>query len=334
VEITPDNSGDNNADNKMYPDNKSQETIIKRAEIKPQAPEAETIYDYRSLSGNEKKLLGIIFHECLREGGLETGKLPMAALSHQLGVKLGTAKMTMHRLKKKGFVTSIEALKIKGGWSRYKITKDLYQKLQNDDQFFSFDPTRITKRITKEITIPSSSSRLNNNLKKTNTRVPDNNTHVLPQDWLEIRTPENVKSIGFGQTQIKQLHRLGTLSSTDVQDSLDALSYDLDNGEVKSRGPKLNFFMGIMRTSGSYVSEVLLSEMKTEIEANEARIQMLAEMKKKEAEEGLTRKAQEILSQMTDEEKRAKVPENPIAKFGSLTHERLLLAEIKAGLVD
>ena len=48
----------------------------------------------------------------------------------------------------------------------------------------------------------------------------------------------------------------------------------------------------------------------------------------------LTEKAQEILSQMSDEEKLSKVPENPIAKLGSPAHERLLLSEIKAGLVE
>ena len=57
-----------------------------------------------------------------------------------------------------------------------------------------------------------------------------------------------------------------------------------------SRGPKLNFFMGIMRTSGSYVSEAFLNEMKAELDANGARIQMFAELKKKEAEERLTKK--------------------------------------------
>ncbi|MCB0383770.1 MAG: hypothetical protein KDD43_00135 [Bdellovibrionales bacterium] len=92
--------------------------------------------------------------------------------------------------------------------------------------------------------------------------------------------------------------------------------------------------MGILRSSGSYVSEALVSELRAQIEANESRKQELAEMEKRKAEERLSKKAQEIFDQMSDDEKRAKMPESPVAKFGSVAFERLLLAQIKVDLAD
>lgn len=89
-----------------------------------------------------------------------------------------------------------------------------------------------------------------------------------------------------------------------------------------------------MRHSGAYVSERMTTEIEEVAGANELRIQQMAGTKKKEAEEGLTKKAKQTLEKMTGEEKRSKVPESPVVQFGSPTYDRLVLSEIKAGLEE
>ena len=178
----------------------------------------------------------------------------------------------------------------------------------------------------------SSSSSDINNKNITNTIGPESKRQDLPEDWLQIQTPENVKAIGFGQTQIKQLFQLGTLSAPEVQESLEAFAYDLDVGGVSSRGSKLAFLMGILRRSGAYISEGLVNELKVQVENNEKRRREMADLQKRQAQDKLTAKAQEIVSHLTEKEKLGLVPENGLVKIGSVSHERLVIAKILEGL--
>jgi hypothetical protein len=179
---------------------------------------------------------------------------------------------------------------------------------------------------------PSSSSSDFNNKNNTNTIGPESKRQELPEDWLQIQTPENVKAIGFGQTQIKQLFQLGTLSASEVQESLEAFAYDLEVGGISSRGSKLAFLMGILRRSGAYISEGLVNELKVQVENNEKRRREMADLEKRQAQDKLTAKAQEIASHMTEREKLSLVPENGLVKIGSVSHERLVMAKIVEGL--
>jgi predicted transcriptional regulator len=306
VQVTPDNNQDNSIDNKLIPDNKHQENTLN-------AP----LYDYRTLMGNEKNLLGILFHECLREGALITNKIPMSALASKLNTSIGTAKMTTHRLKKKGLIESVEAQRTKNGWTRYGISKELYQMLQKDTAFFNSESTRITKQITKEVTRPSSSSS-NNFLNKTTT------TSRLPEGWEIIQIPETLKEIGISIAHIIQIAGDGFLGPDELQESLDAFSYDLSNGAVNARLGPLRLLLGVLRKQKvPYISQALIEQERKQLEEYMKVKEEAEALKQKQAEFGLIQSFEKWWSGLSADEKNRFAPPNNFYEAGSEMQKRI-----------
>lgn len=304
-------------------------------------------YDSRVhlLVGNERRFIDYLFLKCLSLGSFDSGPVTMDEMTSKLGMNSEVLKMVIKRLCKKNFIRRTGGKRGKGGFTQFTIGKDLYQRMLLDreitresavDVYANMEQLGNNKGSNKGTikgTTPSSSSSYNFNNTNTTTSTqpvepPKVGVPELPQDWIEIHTPENVKNIGFGQTQINQLYRLGTFSAFEVQESLEAFSYDLETDSVRSRGSKLGFLMGILRGSGAYVSEGLVNEMKSQIESNEKRRKELADLEKKKAQEILTTKAQGILEKMSEEEKQILVPPTALAKTGSVIHEKLLIGKI------
>lgn len=306
IQVTPDNNKDNSIDNKFIPDNTHQEISLN-------AP----IYDYRTLMGNEKNLLGIIFHECLREGALITNRIPMSALASKLNTSIGTAKMTTHRLKKKGLIESVEAQRTKNGWTRYGISKELYQMLQKDTAFFNSESTRITKQVTKEIT-KSSSSSSNNFLNKTTT------TSRLPEGWEIVQIPQNLKEIGISVAHIVQIAGDGFLGPDELQESLDAFSYDLSNGTVNARLGPLRLLLGVLRKQKvPYISQSLIEQERKQLEEYMKVKEEAEALKQKQAEFGLIQSFEKWWSGLSAEERNRFAPPNNFYEAGSEMQKRI-----------
>ncbi|MBK7845790.1 MAG: hypothetical protein IPJ71_19310 [Bdellovibrionales bacterium] len=295
------------------------------------------------LVGNESRFIDYVFIKCLSQGSFDTGPITLDEITSKLNMNAEVLKMVVKRLCKKQYILRTGGKRGKGGFTQFAIGRELYQKmlldreLQRPDNFSASNREQIgsnwgsNKGTNKGTALSSSSSDFNyNNI--TNTSVSESKPTDLPEDWLEIQTPENVKAIGFGQTQIKQLFQLGTLSASEVQESLDAFAYDLEVGKVNSRGSKLGFLMGILRRSGAYISEGLVNELKVQVENNEKRRREMADLQKRQAQDKLTAKAQEIVSHLTEKEKLGLVPENGLVKIGSVSHDRLVMAKILEGL--
>jgi len=298
--VTPDNSSDNSSGNNSVPDNSAGDS-----------PNLPPIYDYRTLMGNEKNLLGIIFHECLREGALVTNKIPMSALASKLNTSVGTAKMTTHRLKKKGLIESVEAQRTKNGWTRYGILKELYQMLQSDASFFNSESSRITKQVTKEITkAPSSSSGSFQN----NTT----STKELPLNWQIVQIPQNLKEIGISIGHINQIINDGFLTPDEVQDSLEAFSYDLEQGSVNARFGPLRLLLGVLRKQKvPYVSQALIEKERLQLAEYMRKKQEAESVKKQQAELGLVQKFEEWWEGLSSQQRNEVAPPNNIYKEGS-----------------
>lgn len=173
---------------------------------------------------------------------------------------------------------------------------------------------------------PSSSSSKNFNNITTTTEHPDQ--IELLDEWAEIITPVNLKELGFGLTQIKQLFRKGLLAAEDVQDSLDNFAYDLEVGQVRAKGPKLAMLMGILRKGDVYNSEARTQEFRAEAERNKRLKVEIEQVKKDSAAAALVEKARERMSKMSDDEKRALLPQTGNLNLSSQVLESLVLGRI------
>ncbi len=299
-----------------------------------------------SLGGNNHKLFDYIAH-IQSKSGVSHVETTYPFLCHVLGIPMESMKTSFKRLSKKGLiVNNSHSTGGRGSKRNIGIPKDILTTYisillhrQKPNEFLNpvqnqvhFDTRTRSEPGSPLGSFSSSSSSDINNKNITNTIGPESKRQDLPEDWLQIQTPENVKAIGFGQTQIKQLFQLGTLSASEVQESLEAFAYDLEVGGISSRGSKLAFLMGILRRSGAYISEGLVNELKVQVENNEKRRREMADLERRQAQDKLTAKAQEIASHMTEREKLSLVPENGLVKIGSVSHERLVMAKIVEGL--
>ncbi len=297
-----------------------------------------TEYSVQNLSGNRLKIFESILELCLQSRS-RTISTTHEYLARASNIRLGSVKTTTQRMKLDGFLTKRPLGLGRGCLIEFGIPDqhfDGYLATQITSKANTKTPQSEHKANTLPDTTPSSSSSVNLIRKATTTSNTTSQTNTtsssgqvdLPIDWSDIQIPPSLQDIGFGRTQIRQLFHTGTLFATEVQDSLDAFAYDLEAGQVKSRGSKLGFLMGILRRSGAYVSEAYMSELKMQVEANELRRRETLDLRRKTAETALVAAAAEIFENLTDDEKRHLVPESHLAKLGSVSHQKLVLARI------
>lgn len=297
-----------------------------------------TEHSVQNLSGNRLKIFESILELCLQSRS-RTISTTHEYLAKASNIRLGSVKTTTQRMKLDGFLTKRPLGLGRGCLIEFGVPDqhfDGYLAIQMTSKANTKSPQSEHKANTLPDTTPSSSSSVNLIKKATTTNNTTSETNPsfsstpidLPIDWSDIQIPPSLQDIGFGRTQIRQLFHTGTLLATEVQDSLEAFAYDLDAGQVKSRGSKLGFLMGILRRSGAYVSEAYMSELKMQVEANELRRRETLDLRRKTAETALVAAATEIFQKLTDDEKRHLVPESHLAKLGSVSHQKLVLARI------
>ena len=275
------------------------------------------------LSGNPFRVFNYLAENMIMKkvGSFETTYYSM---SQSLGIPVESIKTVFKRLGKRGLLFSRA---LKGGGRGTKRTVGImpevmpvYLKIK--------DQNREELSWTKVVTKPSQEADQSHSIESRDCAPNMRVAKEVPGDWLEISIPAALKEIGFGTSHIKQLFRVGTLNPTEIQESLEAFSYDLEMGEIECHGPLLGFLMGILKESGSYVSEPMLTELKTQVEANHHRKKQMASFKRKQAEERLTKKAQEMIEYMTDKEKLSICPESAIVKLGTSVYDQLLLINL------
>jgi hypothetical protein len=300
-----------------------------------------TEHSVQNLSGNRLKIFESILELCLQSRS-RTISTTHEYLARASNIRLGSVKTTTQRMKLDGFLTKRPLGLGRGCLIEFGIPDqhfDGYLAIQMTSKANTKTPQSEHKANTLPDTTPSSSSSVNLIKKATTTNNTTSETNPsfssgssapidLPIDWSDIQIPPSLQDIGFGRTQIRQLFHTGTLLATEVQDSLEAFAYDLDAGQVKSRGSKLGFLMGILRRSGAYVSEAYMTELKMQVEANELRRRETLDLRRKTAETALVAAATEIFQKLTDDEKRHLVPESHLAKLGSVSYQKLVLAKI------
>jgi biotin operon repressor len=220
-------------------------------------------HKYSHIKGWNKKIVDLIHDICRETVSKVTYPLTNNAISEMLDIPKHTINTTMQRLKNDGHVIVIEFNSGRGGWSKYTLPEEYFTEIPQ------------TKRITKGDTKESQRSYKGNtkgatqgatNVLSSSSSLKDLKTTTieLDEEWAFDITPYN--QIGFGKTQIKQLISLGTISASDVEQSLIEFAYDMENGGLpRMKGNKINFLMGLLRKGQSYISEGFINEQEAAI---------------------------------------------------------------------
>jgi predicted transcriptional regulator len=245
-----------------------------------------TIHSFESLVGNEKNLLLLIFKECLRIGSLISPEITLSHVHECLKISTGVAKVVIHRLVKKGFIKRETSKTGRGGWIKFSIQKELYQDLrirESDNKEitngYQTDNKQVTKQVTEQITTsPYSSSNLNIN---TNT----------------IELPENLRRFGISTVNLQNLINSGKTTQEVVEQSLAALSFDVENGKT---GNLANILFGVLGTGREYISQKYSETLQKELDAELVRIKSYEETNNRLQEAKLQMKFKEYLEQNPD----------------------------------
>jgi hypothetical protein len=196
------------------------------------------------LYGYQKTLFFFIVDRCFSRGMLNTGAICNSSLAELLETSFRMVKTTIHRLVGKNLITREKGKRGRGGFYVFSIDESI--------RAASLEYKRLL--VTEEsmdIKKPSNSHHIDIN----NTQLSE--TSLLPElheeAWQNIDIGP-LKKIGFSKVHLKQLSLIPTLSSKTVQNSVCAFAFDLDNNNKAKRidGDPVNYFMGILRSTGVY----------------------------------------------------------------------------------
>ena len=178
------------------------------------------------------KILEHMFKECVEKRSLYL-KLRSVDLAPLLNSTKRTIQDTLVYLNKSSLISLISFKRGPAGYSEYKFNETLYEKFQRNT--VSFD-------------IPISTE----NVEQPQQSEEQYNVFGMPQEWMDI----NLHDIqGLTTTHIKQLYKKNQWTVNEVQDSIEAFAFDLENNNKakKIKGDIVNFFMGIMHKNNSYL---------------------------------------------------------------------------------
>jgi hypothetical protein len=203
----------------------------------------------KRLTGNESKILNYLFQNCYNRGQRITSHITLSEITETLGISSrSVSKTTLMRLNKKKFITRRGGKRGNGGFAIYEIPEDIYEGLILDKVTIRepLGNDKVSDRVTDRVTNgPSSSSILNT----TTTRQQNLDSSR------NITLPANIQSLGLGENHLEQLQNKFSLTAEQIQQSLEAFSYDLENGEMerlKARGVQnlIGYFFGAMKNGG------------------------------------------------------------------------------------
>lgn len=216
---------------------------------------AVTKQGFSSLVGLQRKVTLFLYAACKSARSKSTDALTLHHISQSLETTTGSVKTTLQRLEKKGCITRVDFKNGRGGWSKYELSEELYRDLlqqETDNKSATNWQQTDNKVVAKPATELATSLSSSNSSNVTNT----NTTKKEDESWLQdIQIPDNLKSLGFGVSHIKQLRSKFSLSPEEIQHGLEAFSFDLEKGEqerLKSKGVQnlIGFFFGAMKNGG------------------------------------------------------------------------------------
>jgi hypothetical protein len=223
---------------------------------------ATTKTSFSSLVGLQRELTIFIYNECKIARSKSTENLTLDYISKTVRASTGCIKTTLQRLEKKGVLERVEHKNGRGGWSKYLMPDQHFQKILQDETDNKLATNRQytgNKLAIQPITQPatsqfSSSSNINKTTTTENAQNPNTSQTQLQMDWQNIDL-EPLFDIGITKSHLSQIASQNKLSAEIVQDSINAFAFDLQENDKakKIKGDPINFFIGILRRGTPYL---------------------------------------------------------------------------------
>ena len=220
----------------------------------------DTKSKFLTLVGLQKKILLFLYENCKKIRSKETEPLSLEYLANQLNICLGSVKTTIRRLQVKNLIKRIDFKNGRSGWSRYEVPNELFSEIMQleTEHKINISRTQTEHKLNTEADTNFLSSSGNYIYKTTTTEGMQNLNQLrmyLPTEWQDLDI-EPLSKIGFNTNHLSQIVSQNKLTPEIVQDSIYAFAFDLqENDKAKSiKGDPINFFMGILRKVGPYVT--------------------------------------------------------------------------------
>ncbi len=215
--------------------------------------ELEKKSHFTQLVGGQRKIMISIFLECYKTGSLTTPPLTIEFLSKSSQVPAISIRKSVQILESKHYLARTEFKNGRGGWTKYCVKEKLYAEML---QLKSEEQLEKNMRRSEEQLEYKLENKPENIMSSSNSSINNTITTKKDENWLrEIQTPENLKNLGLGVNHIRQLKDKFSLSPEQIQQGIEAFSYDLGNGELerlKKRGIQnmIGYFFGAMKNGG------------------------------------------------------------------------------------
>ncbi len=190
-----------------------------------------------------RSVMDFLFRQACLTGTRSTKIIQASNAAETVGTSISNWKQTTQRLARDGYF-SVRGFN--GGGSIYTLRESVFEALVRQE----VKDRSMTESMTESMTPSShSSSSLKNSYKTTTTGLR------LDPEWEALDlTPLTDLKMRFSKTHVVQLAKVGSLSATELQDSIHMFAFDIrHNRKAESiAGDVVNFFMGILR-KGPYL---------------------------------------------------------------------------------
>ena len=210
----------------------------------------KTNFPFYSLVGLQRLIIILIYETCQKAREKKTPPLSLEHIAITCKTTISSARKTIQRLEKTGFIIRREFKNGRGGWTQYELPESVFQDIlysETQDKLKTNlrqtqDKLEAEPRTELKTPISSSSSDLNN--KKTATTTTE---QPLPEEWERIDV-EPLNKIGLSKSHIAQIYKKGILTAEIVQESIYAFAFDLENNDKVLSIDKspISFFLGIV----------------------------------------------------------------------------------------
>jgi hypothetical protein len=248
---------------------------------------------FSQLVGLQKKIIEIIYRFCRINGEKTTDKISLEFLSSNCKANAAVVQVTTRRLISKGVLSKFDSKEGRGGWTRYSLPDVVYKELfqletenklsTNAEQ--TENKLRTQPRTEPRTTGPYSSSN-NLNILTTNTGESDISA--------EITLPNNLSRFGISKNNLQKLVDDNLCSLELVQKSIEALSFDVENGKT---GNLAAILFGVLRSGKEYISQKYSETLQQELDQELKRIQETEDQQKRLSEIKLQEKFRTYVDQ-------------------------------------
>jgi hypothetical protein len=233
---------------------------------------------FGSLVGVQRKIILFIYNECFHHGSLESPPVTREYLAQAISVPYLSMKKSILRLEEKGFLARMGYRRGRGGFSVYKLSKDIYQeltRLREQGSLPSLNDSEVL-RIVPDSDLKNKSAAENTKSSSNEIQSPGE----LSGEWAIINF-EQLVEVGFSKYHLKQISQQAKFSPVEVQDFINFFAFDLNrnNKGKEIKGDPINYFMGIIRKGVPYVPPKNYMSP-----ADEARLQYLKYVESRERE--------------------------------------------------